>query len=53
VREALDAIDRFSARFPEHARWIEEGYPNVTQYEHIARFGHPHPRAERRDASAR
>lgn len=45
VKLALAGIERWRTDNPEHARWVEEGYPNLTQSEHIERFGHEHPRS--------
>lgn len=42
AQAALAALARFRAQNPEHAAWIEQGYPTLTNAEHVARFGVPY-----------
>lgn len=38
---AAEALAGWARSNPEHARWITEGYPTLTEAEHAARFGGP------------
>lgn len=40
---ALAACAAFRRSYPEHARWISEGAPGLTDAEHVRRFGERHP----------
>ena len=39
---ALRAMARWKAENPAHAQWIADGYPSLTEAEHVARFGEPY-----------
>lgn len=40
--DALRALAGLRARDPELVRWIEDGHPNLTDAEHVERFGEPY-----------
>lgn len=40
---ALAALARLRASDPALVKWIEDGYPTLTEDEHVQRFGEPHP----------
>jgi hypothetical protein len=42
--DAMRALAHFRRTNPAHVRWIEEGYPNLSEAEHVARFGKPYKR---------
>lgn len=44
ARRALAALHRDQ---PELCAWIKEGYPTLTEAEHLARFGEPYSRKPR------
>jgi hypothetical protein len=44
VPNALRALVRLRTDKPKLVRWIEEGYPTMTEAEHVARFGEPYKR---------
>ncbi len=44
---ALHALETFARQHPEHARWITDGAPPLTDDEHVARFGEPYKRGKR------
>jgi hypothetical protein len=37
--DAMRALAAFRRSSPAHVTWIEEGYPTLTDAEHVARFG--------------
>jgi hypothetical protein len=39
VEDAERALRRWQAENPAHAQWILNGYPTLTDDEHVARFG--------------
>jgi hypothetical protein len=42
VEDAERALRRWQAEAPVHAQWIIDGYPTLTDEEHVARFGVPY-----------
>jgi len=49
---ALRELARWRDRNDAHARWIADGYPTLTEREHLERFGEPYRAARsRRSAS--
>jgi hypothetical protein len=39
VDDAERALKRWQAEEPAHVQWILDGYPTLTDAEHVARFG--------------
>jgi hypothetical protein len=52
VEDAERALQRWQAENPAHARWILDGYPTLTDDEHVSRFGVPYEPAKRRRGRA-
>jgi hypothetical protein len=50
--EAVAALQRWARAEPEHARWIAEGHPSLTDAEHRERFGVPYKRSSSRPVKA-
>jgi len=50
--EALRALAAFRRSSPEHAAWIESGYPTLTEAEHLAMFDKPYDGFARRRPSS-
>ncbi len=48
LREAFRALASLRERDPALVRWIEDGHPNLTQEEHVQRFGEPFKTRPRR-----
>lgn len=46
-RELTENLRRLREQDPALVRWIEDGYPNLTDEEHYARFGHYYGRKRR------
>lgn len=46
LKAALRALRIFRLQEPEHARWIEHGYPNLTEREHREWFGSDYVKAK-------
>jgi hypothetical protein len=44
LADAQRALAHFRATQPELHRWIADGYPALTEAEHVARFGAPYNR---------
>lgn len=45
---ALRELARLRATQPALVRWIEDGYPTLTEAEHLERFGEPYRPSSRR-----
>ena len=39
---AVDAMRRWAAANAAHAQWIRDGYPTLTEAQHLAIFGEPY-----------
>lgn len=48
VAEALDALRWFRHAHPEHAAWIADGAPTLTDEDHVRRFGESYQSTRRR-----
>jgi hypothetical protein len=46
LRDCLASMASWRENNPEHAQWIADGYPALTEAEHIERFGKPYERAK-------
>jgi hypothetical protein len=40
--DAMRELVRLHTDKPELVRWIEEGFPTLTEAEHLSRFGEPY-----------
>jgi hypothetical protein len=47
---ALRALAAFRRAAPEHAAWIDEGFPTLTEREHLERFGEQYQKPKRSKA---
>jgi hypothetical protein len=45
---ALRAMATWRRENPAHAQWIADGYPTMTEAEHVERFGEPYVSHRRR-----
>jgi hypothetical protein len=52
VEDAERALRRWQAEAPAHAQWILDGYPTLTDADHVARFGEPYTGPKRRKGRA-
>lgn len=50
--ELRAALAHFRRTEPAHVAWIEDGHPNLTAAEHIARFGQPYKATRSRKTRA-
>jgi hypothetical protein len=48
VEDCDRALARWQAENPAHAQWILDGYPTLTDDEHVARFGVKYERSKRK-----
>lgn len=46
--DADKAIRRWAAENPAHAKWITDGYPTLTDDEHVVRFGESYATTRRK-----
>lgn len=44
LEAAQRSLEQFAQDHPAHAQWIKDGYPTLTDAEHVERFGKPYKR---------